>query len=133
MNVSGAYLRHYTGVPGEAKGPSVKTSIIPGPASQKLLESLNEVQQCNSVQLFADYNKSLGNYLVDVDGNILLDVYTQISSVPIGYNHPELLKSMEKLENIVRNVIKNPFCHLPCIHQNVLNIISPPLPESHDQ
>lgn len=132
MNVSGAYLRHYTGVPGEAKGPSVKTSIIPGPASQKLLESLNEVQQCNSVQLFADYNKSLGNYLVDVDGNILLDVYTQISSVPIGYNHPELLKSMEKLENIVRNV-KNPFCHLPCIHQNVLKIISPPLPESHDQ
>lgn len=94
-------FKYYGGVPGEAKGPSVKTSDIPGPNSKKLLESLNEIQQCGSVQLFADYDKSLGNYLVDADGNILLDVYTQISSIPLGYNHPELLKIMDKDENIV--------------------------------
>ncbi|KAK6637950.1 hypothetical protein RUM44_008373 [Polyplax serrata] len=100
-------FRYYSGVPGEAKGPSVKTSTIPGPVSQKLLQSLNDVQQCSSVQLFADYNKSLGNYLVDVDGNILLDVYTQISSVPLGYNHPELLKIMESDANI-KTLINRP-------------------------
>ena len=40
-----------------------------------------------SVQYAVDYNKSYGNYIVDADGNTMLDVFTNISSIPIGIHN----------------------------------------------
>ncbi|XP_050436983.1 4-aminobutyrate aminotransferase, mitochondrial [Adelges cooleyi] len=92
--------------PGEYAAPTV-TTAVPGPKSKKLFEELSDMQQAGSVQLFADYNKSLGNFIVDVDGNVLLDAYTQISSMPLGYNHPDMLKVFESDEN-KRAIVNRP-------------------------
>jgi 4-aminobutyrate aminotransferase/(S)-3-amino-2-methylpropionate transaminase len=57
---------------------------VPGPQSLKLKADLAKVQQSDAVSLVVDFQRSIGNYLVDVDGNTFLDVYTQVASVPIG-------------------------------------------------
>ena len=59
--------------PDEASGPTVKTAI-PGPQSQKAIEDLHKVFDTRSLNMLADYQKSYGNYIADLDGNVLLDV-----------------------------------------------------------
>ena len=36
------------------------------------------------VFFFADYENSHGNYIVDADRNVLLDVFQQFGSLPLG-------------------------------------------------
>ena len=57
----------------EPETPVVATKI-PGPASQKHVQELNKVFDTRSLAMLADYTKSVGNYLADPDGNMLLDV-----------------------------------------------------------
>ncbi|XP_064602101.1 4-aminobutyrate aminotransferase, mitochondrial-like [Liolophura sinensis] len=85
--------------PGEPSAPKVHTEI-PGPNSRKLLQELDAIQNTGAVQFFADYEKSAGNYLADADGNVMLDLYTQIASIPIGYNHPRLLAAVQDKANL---------------------------------
>jgi len=54
-----------------------------------------------------DYGKSTGNYIVDADGNTLLDIFCQISSIPLGYNHPDLLGLFQDLHHI-KTLINRP-------------------------
>merc|ERR1740117_1045203 len=39
---------------------------------------------------FVDYGAAEGSYVVDADGNRMLDMFMQIASLPLGYNHPGL-------------------------------------------
>lgn len=84
----------------EPSGPTIVTSEIPGPKSRELKQQLGEIQNSDAVKLFVDYNKSRGNYICDVDGNTFLDVFNQISSMPLGYNHPALLRVIQDPNNL---------------------------------
>ncbi len=81
-------------IAGEAERISVRTKI-PGPSSEALRARHGKYQDARTVHFYQDAKKSRGNYIVDVDGNVILDVYGHIASVPIGYNHPDLLAAYE--------------------------------------
>ncbi|KAK2875612.1 hypothetical protein FQN49_001572 [Arthroderma sp. PD_2] len=74
----------------EPAGPTVKTAI-PGPKSKEEITKLDRVFDTRSLNMLVDYQKSTGNYIADLDGNVLLDVFAQIASIPLGYNNPALL------------------------------------------
>jgi 4-aminobutyrate aminotransferase/(S)-3-amino-2-methylpropionate transaminase len=54
--------------------------------------------------MMADYGKSHGNYIADLEGNVLLDVYAQIASIPVGYNNPNLAKAAASPEMISAHI-----------------------------
>ncbi|KAK4175016.1 putative 4-aminobutyrate aminotransferase [Triangularia setosa] len=90
----------------EPEGPSVKTEI-PGPKAKAEIAELNEVFDTRSLNMLTDYYKSTGNYIADPDGNILLDVYAQIASIPVGYNNPSLIKAAQSPQ-MIQGLINRP-------------------------
>ncbi|KAK0051107.1 4-aminobutyrate aminotransferase mitochondrial [Biomphalaria pfeifferi] len=79
--------------------PKVVTHV-PGPKSRALAERLGQYQNVDAVHFFVDYEKSEGNFVVDVDGNVLLDMFMQIASLPLGYNPPKLIDAMKDRKNL---------------------------------
>ncbi len=59
--------------PNEPAGPILKVPI-PGPEAKKAIAELDQVFDIRSLNMIANYNESVGNYLKDPDGNVLLDV-----------------------------------------------------------
>ncbi|XP_022820144.1 4-aminobutyrate aminotransferase, mitochondrial-like [Spodoptera litura] len=124
------YGTSYSTVHQEPPGPLIKTEI-PGPKSKELFKEMMDIQQCGSVQLFGNLEKSAGNYFADVDGNLFLDVYTQISSIPLGYNHPALLNAF-RCDREVRALVNRPALGVfpsddwPKKLRNVLLAVAPP-------
>ena len=55
-----------------------------GPLSSTVRAKLQSVQEMGTVQLISDLQKSKGNYLADIDGNVFLDCFMQIATLPLG-------------------------------------------------
>jgi 4-aminobutyrate aminotransferase/(S)-3-amino-2-methylpropionate transaminase len=79
-------------IPNEPLKAAMLTKF-PGPRTEELRARHNQVQDARTVHTYQDATRSLGNYLVDVDGNTLLDVYGHIAALPLGYNHPAVLEA----------------------------------------
>lgn len=116
-----------SGLDNEPKEPITKTQV-PGPNSKRLIGDLSKMQvrndfwlrrfkiffrfsivcfekQAGSVNFFADFANSQGNYIADSDGNMLLDIYMQIASLPLGYNHPDIIKVLQNPQNQVKIIL----------------------------
>ncbi|KIM93411.1 hypothetical protein OIDMADRAFT_173196 [Oidiodendron maius Zn] len=78
----------------EPVAPRVLTQV-PGPRTLSTKKELDPIFDSRATQLVIDYEKSYGNYFVDADGNAYLDVYAQIASIPLGYNHPALAAAVQ--------------------------------------
>lgn len=91
---------------GEPLGPKVLTAI-PGPKSKHAVSELDRVFDTRSLNMLTDYKQSFGNYIADLDGNILLDVYAQIASIPVGYNNPAL-QLVARSDDMVSAIINRP-------------------------
>jgi len=114
----------------EPDQPTMVTEV-PGPRSKQLMSELDEIQSMKTVQFFVDYEKSQGNYIVDVDGNSMLDVFTQISSLPLGYNHPALLEAVSRTDMATSLVNRPALGVFPGANwgnslRNVLMSVAPP-------
>lgn len=90
----------------EPEAPSVKTEI-PGPKAREAIAKLDKVFDTRSLNMLTDFTKSKGNYIADPDGNVLLDVYAQIASIPIGYNNPALHKAAQG-DEFINGLINRP-------------------------
>jgi 4-aminobutyrate aminotransferase len=78
---------------------SLKTRI-PGPRSFRVLKGLKARNGGWSISYPLIFSgKGYGPYCEDIDGNVFLDMASQIASNPLGYNHPEMLDVIKEYSN----------------------------------
>ncbi|CAO1622156.1 unnamed protein product [Parajaminaea phylloscopi] len=82
--------RLFGSFPGQPAKPNVVTESVPGPKSQAVIKDLNSFGDFRTSTVALQYDQCKGNYVVDADGNTLLDMFGQISSISVGYRNPDL-------------------------------------------
>ena len=91
--------------PQEPKAPVVASATHE--KSKEAIAKLDKNFDARGAYFVADYAKSTGNYIADVDGNYYLDVYAQIASIPLGYNNPALIE-VAKSDKMIRAIVDRP-------------------------
>ena len=82
---------------------------------------------------YINYKDSHASTLVDASGKRYLDLFSQIASIPLGYNHPSLLKwANEFVKNKPHLMVNKPALgffpneEFPDMVENILSPVSPP-------
>ncbi|MCO5549510.1 hypothetical protein L7F22_002982 [Adiantum nelumboides] len=91
----------------EPLAPNLVSQSVPGPSSTQISQQIASFQEERAHQFVVDYEKSVGNWIVDVDGNTLLDMFAQIASIAIGYNHPRLLE-LARSDEFIKATMNRP-------------------------
>src|SRR5688500_13032589 len=86
-----------------AMKPDVRTEL-PGPRSRELMARGGLDMQSIYRALVVDDEKSTGPWLVDADGNVMLDLFASFALGALGYNHPKLTATA-KSEAFVRAAV----------------------------
>lgn len=81
-----------------------------------------------------DYKKASGNFIVDADKNIFLDMFCNIAAVPIGYNNPKLIDRFNNKNYLPLLLHRNALGVMPPVEWNELieNIMSKMAPKGLD-
>lgn len=101
--------------------------------SNLLTNDYDAISDAASVKLFVDYQKSRGNYIVDADGNTILDMVSGGGHLPLGYNHPNLVKLMDTkvYDRFLQNNISMTFCPPTDIAELHKTIMQPAAPHNN--
>ena len=75
--------------------------------------SFHKIIDSRNIKLFTNLGRSKGNYLFDSNGKKYLDMYGNIGSLPVGYNH----KRLQEL-NLESPEIKKLLIHRPALGVN---------------
>jgi len=97
----------------------------PGPISRQKKVELSQLKRTEQMHFFCDFEASKGNFLVDVDGNRYLDVFQQISTLPLGYNHKALQEKISTplFQSILLNRSAQGFCPGKNLVENLENTL----------
>ena len=70
---------------------------LPGKRSLEILKKLHQLNGAHpNVHPFVHSGKGNGCYFKDLDGNTFLDFASQVASLPLGYNHPDLAEVLKR-------------------------------------
>jgi 4-aminobutyrate aminotransferase/(S)-3-amino-2-methylpropionate transaminase len=94
--------------------PLVQTEL-PGPKAKELMKQGSFDMQSIYRAAIVDDAISEGCYLVDVDGNILLDLFANFALGALGYNHPAMIETArsEEFLHAAINPTSTPFVTTP--------------------
>jgi 4-aminobutyrate aminotransferase/(S)-3-amino-2-methylpropionate transaminase len=94
---------------------TVVTEDVPGPCSVALAGRGSFDMQGIYRTLILDEERCVGPYAVDVDGNVLLDLFSNFALGALGYNHPAVLEVTQSapFARAAANPTSTPFVTAP--------------------